>query len=217
MKSCLPRGGCKAYVYIIWIRVSARRDPASLNREKQQTIYTRYVVYLVSFLFDVRKGCRSSNDSLSLRLYQWPPMRNVSCANGSHLWNCFQQETRNKNNDRESTKDNNVNKHGRLWTRGVMLTRVSYDDANGPREGLPHSREPSLPPTLPSAIMARVICEVVCQLDWVSSGGPLKPRWAVNAFTKWVVWVLLESLYPQLSWEGAVFVNTKPSYYQLHT
>lgn len=162
--------------------------------------------------------------SLPLRLYQWPPMRNVSCANGSHLWNCFQPETRNKNNDRgrereresNSTKDNNVNKHGRLWTRGVMLTRVSYDDANGTGEGLPHSREPSLPAALPSSIMARVRCEVVCQLDWVSSGGPLKPRWAVNAFTKWVVWVLLESLYPQPSWEGAVFVNTKPSYYQLH-
>lgn len=78
--------------------------------------------------------------------------------------------------ERNSTKDNNVNKHGRLWTRGIMLTRVSYDDANGTGEGLPHSREPSLPAALPSSIMARVRCEVVCQLDWVSSGGPLKPR-----------------------------------------
>lgn len=99
--------------------------------------------------------------------------------------------------------------------RGASCWRVCHMmTPMGQERGLPHSREPSLPATLPSSIMARVRCEVVCQLDWVSSGGPLKPRWAVNAFTKWVVWVLFESLYPQPSWEGAVFVNTKPSYYQ---
>lgn len=158
--------------------------------------------------------------ALFLWLYQWPRnAQRVLCERKPFMkllsTRGEQQEQRLRESN--STKDNNVNKHGRCWTRGVMLTRVSYDDANGPREGLPHSREPSSPPPLPSfSIMPRVRCEVVCQLDWVSSGGPLKPRWAVNAFTKWVVWVLLESLYPQSSWEGAVFVNTKLSYYQLH-
>lgn len=51
-----------------------------------------------------RNECRFSNDSLSLFFsgsINGLATRNVSCANGSHLWNCFQQEMSNKNNDWE--------------------------------------------------------------------------------------------------------------------
>lgn len=173
-----------------------------------------------------RNECRFSNDSLSLYFsgsINGLATRNVSCANGSHLWNCFQQEASNKNNkwerataQRITTLTNmaDVGRGASCWRVCHMMTPMGQERVY---------RVPAFPGTLssttsslPSSIMARVRCEVVCQLDWVSSGGPLKPRWAVNAFTKWVVWILLESLYPQSSWEGAVFVNTKLSYYQLH-
>lgn len=158
-------------------------------------------VYLVSFLFDAWKGCKFSDDSLGTSL--WPPTSNVSCANGSHLWNCFQQETRN-------TIAREREREGETATQRITtLTNMAELDAGRHADAcIIWWRQWAKREIVTSLSSFFFFDYGSCQM-WSRMSARLgivwraikAKRWAVNPQPKWVVKVLLESVKPQTSGE----------------